>query len=162
MSYSIATPESTLIRPANTTAYAQNDLIASHVTAGSVVVPSFSVGAAGSAAEIRRVRLFTDALSGWDAATFRIRLFSAAPTYTNGDNGAYARATGTNGLLAEFDVTLVQAADGAYGFAAPVVGAAAVLRLSGRKVYWDVQYTAVGALTPISGQTLRLTAEIVG
>src|SRR5690242_11771933 len=38
----ITNPTSTLTRPANATAYAANQLIASSTTAGSVVVPSFT------------------------------------------------------------------------------------------------------------------------
>jgi hypothetical protein len=38
----VTAPSSTLTRPANTTAYAQNELIASSTTAGSVVVPSIA------------------------------------------------------------------------------------------------------------------------
>lgn len=154
----LTNPSSSITRPANTTAYAQNNLVASSVTAGSVVVPSFSAASSGGA--IPRVRLSTNKTSGWDAAVIRVRLWSAAPTYTNGDGGAYAVATGGAGLLAVFDVTLAQFGDGAAGIAAPNNGTAAWVKISGAAVFWDLQYTSAAALTPASGQTFTLTAEL--
>jgi hypothetical protein len=156
----IANPTSTLTRPADTTAYAQNDLIASSATAGSVVVPSFAI--TGGSAIIPRLRLFTNVTTGWDAAVIRVRLFTAAPTYTNGDNGAYARATGSDGLIARYDVTLTQQGDGAAGQAPPLDGGAAFVKLaSGTAVYWDLQLVSAAGVTPISGQTFTVTAENV-
>lgn len=154
----ITNPSNTITRPANTTNYAQNNLIASSVTAGSVVVPSFSVASNGGA--IPRVRLSTNKTSGWDAVVIRVRLWSSAPTYTNGDGGAYAIATGAAGLLAVFDVTLSQFGDGATGMAAPNSGTAAWIKVSGTSVFWDLQYTSAAALTPASGQTLTLVVEL--
>lgn len=158
-----ANPTSTLTRPADTTAYALNDLIASSTTAGSVVVPSFTATrvAAGSGT-IPRVRLYSNVTTGWDAATVTIRLWSAAPTYTNGDNGAYAVATGAAGYLASFPVTLNQVADGAYGVAAPAVGNALSFKLtSGTSIFWDLQLTTIAGNTPISAQTFTLIPEIL-
>lgn len=157
-----ANPTSTLTRPANTTAYSQNDLIASNTTAGSVAVPSVSVArvAAGSCM-IRRVRLSTNVTTGWGGAALLVRLWSAAPTYTNGDNGAYAVATGAAGYLGAFNVVLEQWADGAVGAGSPVVGGDVGIKLaSGQVIYWDVQTIGSAGLTPISGQTFTLTPEV--
>src|SRR5437660_138343 len=87
---SITNPASTLTRPANTTAYAANQLIASSTTAASIVVPSFATVA--GAGILPRLRLRTNAPSGWGGINLSINLWSAAPTYTNGDSGAYAPA----------------------------------------------------------------------
>lgn len=159
----ITNPSSVLTRPANTTNYAQNNLIASNVTAGSVVVPSFSLANVTAAnTSLPRVRLTTNKASGWDGVVIRVRLWSAAPTYTNGDGGAYAVATGGAGLLGVFDVTLSQFGDAATGMAGPSAGSAAWFKLpSGTAVFWDAQYTGSAALTPASGQTLTLIAETV-
>jgi hypothetical protein len=153
----ITNPTSTLTRPADTTAYAANDLIASSTTAGSIVVPSFAIANAAGGAIIPRMRLSTTATTGW-GTTLTVTLWSAAPTYTNGDNGAYAVATGAAGRLAAFSCTLTQYGDGAAGSCVITSGNALVLKLaSGTAVYWDLQATA--AATPISGQTFTLTSE---
>ena len=111
-----ANPTATLTRPANTTAYAQNNLVASNTTAGSAVVPSISVAriAAGSC-YIRRIRLLTNATSGWGGVTLSVSFWAAAPTYTYGDGGAYAVATGAANYLGSCVVTLNQFGDGASG-----------------------------------------------
>src|SRR3954463_10166718 len=62
-----ATPSSVLTRPADTTAYAANDLVANSTTARTVTVPSFAATpyALGTGA-IRRARLLTNKTSGMD------------------------------------------------------------------------------------------------
>ncbi len=159
----LANPTSTLTRPADATAYDQNDLVASSATAGSVVVPSATVArvAAGSFL-LRRCRLSTNKTSGWDGAALRVRFWTAAPTYANGDNGAYSVATGAAGYLGRMDVTLEQFSDGACGFGIPSVGSELAVKLaSGQAVYWDLQYVGSASLTPASGQTVTLTAEAI-
>lgn len=146
-------------RPADTTAYASGDLIANSTTAGSVVLPTCVVArfAAGSGL-LTRFRLYTNVTTGWGSAVITINLWSAQPTYTNGDNGAYAVATGAAGYLGQTQVTLTQFGDGAAGQGAISVGNFAGLKLaSGQVIYWDMQVAA--ALTPISGQTFTLVPE---
>lgn len=155
-------PTSTLTRPANTTAYSQNDVISSNTTAGSVVVPSVTAArvAAGSFM-VRRVRLTTNVTTGWSAASLAVRLWTAAPTYTNGDNGAYAVATGAAGYLGSFTVSLEQFADGASGQGSPAIGGDLGIKLpAGQLVYWDLQLVSTAGVTPISGQTFTLTLEL--
>lgn len=157
----LVNPTSTLTRPSDTTAYAQSDLIASSTTAGSIVVPSVSVlrVAAGNGA-MRRIRLLTNKTSGWDATPFTVRFWSTAPTYTNGDNGAYAVATGAAGWLGQFGVSLNQFADGATGAGVPAIGSELGIALaSGQVVFWDLQYVGAAALTPASAQTFTLIPE---
>ena len=158
---SITNPAATLTRPANTTAYAQNTLIASSTTAGSVVVPSFAIANAAGGAAIPRLRLATNKTSGWDGAIIRVRLWTVAPTYSAGDGVAYAVATGAASLAGQYDVTLAQYGDGASGMAASNAGTATWLKLAaGTAVYWDLQN--IGAsVTPASGQTFTLTAELL-
>lgn len=151
-------PTSTLTRPANTTAYSSGQLVASSTTAGSVVVPSFTL--AGGRGFIPRLRLATNVTTGWSGATLTVTLWRAAPTYTNGDGGTYAVATGGANHLATFACTLAQYGDGAAGECSVSPGNFATIALSaGALVYWDIQ--AGGSLTPISGQTFTLTAETV-
>jgi len=156
----IGNPSSVLTRPANTTAYAPGQLIASSTTAGSIVVPSFAAtpGAQG-AGSIRRFRLYTNKNAGMDAVTLAVGLWTAAPTFTNGDGGAYAVATGAAGWIGSFGGSLVQVGDGAYLIAGPDVGQSIDFVLSsGQLIYWTMQTST--AFTPASAQTFTLVPEI--
>lgn len=153
-----ANPTSTLTRPANTTAYSSGQLVASSTTAGSIVVPSFTL--AGGRGFIPRLRLATNVTTGWSGAALTVTLWRTAPTYTNGDGGSYAVATGGAARLGAFACTLTQYGDGASGECSVSTGNFATIALpSGTSVYWDIQ--TGGSLTPISGQTFTLTAETV-
>ncbi len=156
----ITNPTSVLTRPNDTNAYSINDLIASSTTAGSIVVPSFNIVNSAGGVIIPRVRLSTNVTTGWGAVTLQVTLWSAAPTYTNGDNGAYAVATGSANRLAQYQVTLTQDADGASGNGALLVGNAAAIKLaSGTAIYWDIQ--TLTAATPIANQTFTITPELL-
>ena len=151
-------PAATLTRPANTTAYAAGTLVASSTTAGSVVVPSFTVPT--DAPVISALRLSTNVTTGWSGVAITITLWSAAPTYSNGDGGVYAVATGMSHFLGQYQVSLIQGGDGAAGRAGVMAGPGLVLPLSVTTVYWDMEI--FNAATPISGQTFTLTAECHG
>ena len=152
-----AMAQSTLTRPANTTAYSSSQIIASSTTAGSVVVPRFTLP--GGKGFVPRLRLTTSATTGW-GTTLTITLWRAAPTYTNGDGGTYAVATGAASRIGQFSCTLTQYGDGASGECSVTVGNFATTSLpSGTSVYWDLQTTA--SATPISGQTFTLSAELL-
>lgn len=158
-----ATPTSTVLtRPADTTAYAVGDLVASSTTAGSVVVQSFIAAryATGSGS-LRRVRLYTSATSGMASIGLKINFWSAAPVYTNGDNGAYVVTTGAANFLGSATITSFnQFSDGAVAVAVPDNGAEINFALaSGQTVYWDLQTTT--ALTPGNAQTFTLVPEIL-
>jgi hypothetical protein len=158
-------PTSVLTRPANTTAYTANQLIASSVTAGSVVVPSFNVSgcqlsACAQSSLLRRIKLLTNATTGMGSATFTIEFWSAAPTFTNGDGGAYAVATGAAKWLGSMTITtFTQVGDGAYGIGTPPVGSEISMNLGpgNSQVFWTLDATV--GFTPISGQTFTLVAE---
>lgn len=158
----IHTPSSTLTRPANTTAYAANDLVASSTTAGSIVVPSFTaVPVGGMSGYIERIRLATNKTSGMASINFTVRLWSEAPTYTNGDNGAYAVATNEDALLGTFTTAgMLQGATGASVEDAPDIGTRVGFNLSSasRLIYWDLEIEST--LTPASAQTFTITPEI--
>ena len=158
LSLTITNPTSTLTRPANTTAYVANAIIASNTSGASVVVPSFAIQNSAGGASIPRLRLSTNVTTGWSGVVININLWTAAPTYTNGDNGSYVVATGAASYLGQFSVSLNQFADGASGIAISSSGNPVNVRLgSGTAIYWDMQIT--GTATPISGQTFTLTAE---
>jgi hypothetical protein len=70
-------------------------------------------------------------------------------------------ATGAAGYLGTMNGTLTQFGDGASGVLTPAAGSALWIKLaSGTAVYWDLQYTASGSLSPISGQTFTLTPVV--
>jgi hypothetical protein len=143
-----------------TLVYASNTLIASATAAGSIVVPSFAIATSAGGALLPRLRLRTNATTGWGGTSLSINLWSAAPTYTNGDGGAYAVATGSAGWLANVLISLIQFGDGAIG-SGQITGASemALKLASGTSVFWDLQ--TLFAATPISGQTFTLTAELL-
>jgi hypothetical protein len=157
----ITNPTSILTRPANTTAYASGQLIADNVTAGSIGSHSFAISTSAGGAIIPRLRLRTNATSGWGGVNVSINLWSAAPTYTNGDGGAYAPATGGASWLTNFLVSaMVQFGDGAVGAGSPTIANEMMIKLaSGTAIFWDLQI--LSAAIPTSGQTFTLTAEIL-
>lgn len=158
-----ANPTSTITRPADTTAYAQNDFISTSTTAASCTAASIEAARKSlNGGTITRVRLYTNVTTGWDASTFNIRLWSTSPTYTGGDNAAYAITTGAAYWMGTFAATLFQATDGCYGAGVPAIGNGLVFALpaSQTALYWDLQYTGSSALTPISGQTFTLALEV--
>lgn len=163
---------STLTRPNNTTAYAQNDLIADNVTAGSVIVPSFTLPVTDARVlEITRGRLITNLTTGFTTFSGHIELFSAAPTFTNGDNGAFAIATGAASWVGHMTTDIVGAYH-QYGDGATVAvlnGAAAaddysrdpiLIPLSpGGAIYWAMRETDATGFTPIANQTFTLKLD---
>lgn len=156
----ITNPASVCIRPNDTTAYAQGDLIASATGVTALAVPTIAVPLGLS---ISRIRLYTSITAAWDGVTIRVRLWSAAPTYANGDNGAYSVTTGALAELALFDATLTQYTDGATGFGVPSVGSAVIAAIALPPVtFWDMQYLGTAALTPIARQNFIIIPEIVG
>jgi hypothetical protein len=148
---------STLVRPANTTAYAGGQLIASSTTAGSIVVPKLSIQDAAGDIIIAKFLLTTNVTTGWVGAAITLNLWSAVPTYTNGDGGAYAVATGSAGYLGQLSCTFAQAGDGAYAECVPALGTVIIPKLAnGGAIFWDMSIG--GAATPISVQTFTISA----
>jgi hypothetical protein len=99
----IVTPTANFTRPSDTTQYASGDLVANNTTAGSVTPLSWATAArttAGSG-QVLRARL-TKSTASATAATFRLHLYAASPTCTNGDNGVWL--TTQSGYLGSFDL----------------------------------------------------------
>jgi len=134
--------------------------VANHATAGSITVPSFrATPRDGGQGRIRRVRLYSNLTTGGGTKTMILRFWSAAPTYTSGDNVAYALATGAASHLGTITVVTVQVADGIYCQGAPTVGLDINYKFSATQlIYWDIEATT--GFTPISGQTFTLVPEI--
>lgn len=80
-------------RPADTNNYADNDLVANSVTAGSVEPLAFQLGTGnGKGASILSARLQKSGVAV-TGATFELHLFKTSPTSTAGDNEAFATTT---------------------------------------------------------------------
>lgn len=89
--YTVAT-KSSFTRPADTTAYAVGDLVANSTVAASVNAGSWTgatfTGSGGGTGKINGIGISVAAST--TVKTFRVHLFTAAPTMTNGDNGVFA------------------------------------------------------------------------
>lgn len=148
---------SVLTRPNDTTAYAQNDLIASSTTAGSIVVPSFGIQ---SHTTIKRLRLYTNKTSGMGTFQGFVELWKTAPTLTNGDNGAYAIATGAASWIGSSTLAVMtQVADGGYTTGVPTTGSEFGIIHGGSTIYWTLKEADATGFTPAANQTFTLVAE---
>jgi len=147
-------------RPADTTIYAAGDLLANSVTPGSVVPIAFT--SSNVPCRIQRVTM----LSSNDAVAnknFTLYLFTAQPTVTNGDNGAFALATQFSALQAVFGSTAaVNTGAGAVNVFYPLDGAATpqngwIPQLMPGTFWGLLKVNA--AYTPTSGETFTLLVE---
>jgi hypothetical protein len=155
------TANSSTLTSGTATSLAAGQLIASSTTAGSIVVPSFTLLYAGGAAIAPKGILTTNATSGWSGATVQVDWWSAAPTFTNGDGGTYAVATGAASYLGSLtctfggtigSATLGQAADGAYAECTPNAGTVMMPKLSTTNtVFWTM--LSLSTVTKASGAT---------
>ena len=146
----VSNPTSTLTMTSSTTAYSAGQLIASSATAGSIVVPYFSIINGGGGALIPRLRLSTNdtTSTAWGGVFIQVDLWSAAPTFTNGDRGTWSPATGTASHLGAYSCTMsAEYGDGAYAECSPAVGTVSAPALpTTANIYWTLQaVTASGA-----------------
>lgn len=147
-----------LTRPADILGYAPNDLIASSTTANLIVVPTVSImRIAAGAGVIPKLLLRSSHTTGLSGVSAAVRLWRAAPTYSAGDNAAYAVATGAAHFIAKFTGTFEQFGDGAVAELDPYVGSLAALKLAaGQLVYWDLQ-----ALSTITASQSAATFTLI-
>jgi hypothetical protein len=153
-------------RPADTTAYTANDLVAgstSVAAANSPAIPDAVYADWGDGFRFDRVRLYKSNKSLTNAS-FRVHIFSALPTWDVGDNGAGGAisalaVTDMAGHVGYVDITMdrASATAGAYGMANPSSGAITVKPGTGTTIYVAVQATA--AYTPVSGETFTVALE---
>jgi len=157
----VANPSSTLTTVANTTAYSAGDLLANNSTAGSVTPPSLTVGrVAASQVKLNRFRL-RSAGTNLSGVNILVDLWSSAPTFTNGDNGAYAVATSGAGAYWLGQLTFAMQQLGDAGVAAAVLpDGPMLLKLAAgvTDIYWSAQI--LSALSKTSAQAFTLTAEV--
>ncbi len=104
----------TFTRLADTDNYSDNDLIANHTTAASVVPLKFVLK--GHGAKIVGIRI-TKSTTGLTADDFTINFYGAVPVPTVGDNAALVTTTvpsGANKLATVITGVMVASSDGAY------------------------------------------------
>lgn len=146
------------VRPADITQYASGDLVADNVTAGSVTSLTLSFGEEGGKSQtaISRV-ILAKTNTSLASADFRVHMYTADPTLTNGDNAAWL-SDGVATYLGAADVTIDKAfSDGASGVGSPVNLVDIPAILTKGKIYALLE--ARGAYTPASAETFTLTVE---
>ena len=135
--------DATITRPADTTAYADKDLVANSTSAGSVVAPSFTAArtvAGGGYVVGARIQKSTNVVTN---AAFRLHLFSVVPTFTSaGDNSALATVVVAlaKGYLGYVDVTAM------VGFSDVAWGVGAIDNSRGKLPFIAVAQTLYGVL----------------
>lgn len=153
-----ATPSATFDRPADTAAYAIGDLVANNTVAGAVLPLEFTVArvAAGAFSIIKaRLRKSGTWVTG---ASFKLHLFSAAPTVTYGDNGAFLPNQAVS-WLGSIDFSSMQAfSDGAVGNGIPSTGSAITVKLAAGQIIYGLMESR-GAGTPVSSESFTLILE---
>ncbi|MBP6228529.1 MAG: hypothetical protein KA472_11405 [Pseudomonadales bacterium] len=163
------TSKSSFARPANTTQYAANELVANSATAASVEPLRFSVEKSAGRGRICRARIYSSN-SAVTAANFNLHLYSRNPgTPTNGDNGAFAVASGRYWLgTVACDLSsgaeITTSTDKSKGFA--ISGFIQFdLESEGdwatsRAIYGLLETAAAATYTPISGEVFEVALEI--
>jgi hypothetical protein len=158
-------PKASFTRPANTTQYAQNELVANSATAADVERMRFGVEQVNGRGKIVSVTLFTDN-EAVTAASFNLHIFRTDPgDPTNGDNGAYA-VTSVRDLLATVALDLSSGATTSstdkmerVALTVPIVFECP----AANQCLYALLSTAAGATyTPASGELFEVTLEIEG
>jgi hypothetical protein len=156
-------------RPSNTTAYAAGDLIANSATAGSVVLPAFTLPA-GAGFLMRRFKLWKSDVT-LTLAQFRVHFWKSGPTFTNGDNGVLNNggallATGVADYFGSLEMAAVMdrsLTDGAVGWCVPATGFGAEIILStpasDPTISWAVE--ALAAYVPASAEVFSGQPELL-
>ena len=157
----------TVTRPANTTQYTAGDLVADNVTAGSVTAIAFRKNRLSGRTKGKITGgLMRKSASTVTVATFRLHLFSqaAAPTVTNGDNGAIVVNSIASyiGFL-DFDFTTTGNNGNIIGGAIAKRATAPATAISfdltgGGTVYGLIE--ATGAYTPASAETIDVVLDV--
>jgi hypothetical protein len=147
-------PTVSFTRPADTTAYAAGDLIANSTTAGSVVPLAFPVKSSGMVVRARLDWGSTAALS------WRLHLFTVAPTVSAGDNAAFAAAVAAGGYLGALDWISTQViGTRSFGIGVPSVGAGMAFGSEQQTLFGLIE--SRGAYTPTSAESFVAALEVI-
>jgi hypothetical protein len=149
------------IRPANVTPYAAGALVANSVTAGAVIPMAFKLDNSFPMGQFRltRARLFKSGAVVTNA-TFRLHLYQALPTVTNGDGGAWLSSNSAD-WIGNIDVASMLAfSDGAAGTGSCPAGSEQYVRQAQGKVVYGL-LAALGAYTPASAEQFTAVIEVI-
>lgn len=155
----IINPSNSFVRPGNTTPYASGQLVANSVTAGSVVPLTWT--ASRIATGNFRVSRAHMTLSGKSVTNtnFRLHLFNATTTVSNGDGATFVPTLAANEVC-EMDITIALAgADVSTGYGAANQGTACDVALSSGSALFGL-IEARAAYTPVSAETVLVVLEI--
>ena len=169
MSKSVFVLRASFVRPADTTAYAANDLVANSTTAAQVTPLSFNAGGATEAVVVRRAIIRKSGTSLTNAS-FRLHLLSSLPTLSVGDNGAFDNSNilaidDGRFLCGTFDVTIGKSgATGSAGQGVSTTGSDVTIcsPLANVQAGADMFYgllTATAAYTPSSQEQFQVLLE---
>lgn len=152
-------PSSNFTRPTDTTSYAVGDLVANDTT-NTLVTPMSWTAARIAAGDfyIRRARLFKSTNTVTNA-NFRLHLYAASPTPSNGDNAAWLTTIST--YLGSMDVTTGFAFSdpGAGGLGVPNSGSEIGVSLaSGQTIYGLLEARA--AYAPGNAEVFTVILEV--
>lgn len=159
----------TVVRPADTTAYAVGDLIANSTTAGSVTPIAMTVSRLPDVGGmVRRVRLRVDDAS-WKNATVRVHFYRDSPTLGVGDNGVFNSSetlqSSESHYIGSADVLLdKQFAQGTVqvkGISVPNTGSEIVFDPSSGTQLIYALLEARTAVTPAASKTFSLSLEVL-
>lgn len=148
-------------RPADTTPYTSGDMLANSTTAGSVTPLTLTISRSVAwSGLIRRIRLRKSTTSVTNAS-FRVHLWTTAPTTTTGDNAGPFAANNIANYLGYVDVTVDKAlSDGAMGVGLPADGSEVMFALPATgqlRALIEVR----GAYTPGNAEVFTVTPEIL-
>lgn len=159
-----ATPSNSFTRPSNTTAYADNNLVANSTTAAEVTPLKWTTSKVIGQGTISRLRFHKSNATATNA-NFTVHLFSSDPGVpTNGDGGAFGVASAA-GFIGSVDCDLTTG-----GFAG-TAGLAKTFSITNgitfdltavageRRLYGLIQ--AQAAYTPASAEVFTVTLEIM-
>ena len=143
-------------RPANTTAYAQNQAVQSSPAAAVGLTVARKAAGTGRATRLR----LTKSTATLQNASFRVHLFKAAPTTLAADGTAFAGNSGALTHIGAFPITMTLAfADGAKGYGTVDIGAYVTFDAAGGDTKLYALVEAMGAYVPGSAELFTIALE---
>ncbi len=159
----LAAISSSFTRPSNTTAYAQYDLVSNSTSAAVATEIPDAVRAAGEKIRWEGARLASSNPLA-KGKTFRVYLWTAAPTLSVNDNGAFNASqtlavSDVASLVGYLDITLSEAGTAAATGRANLVEPRTCGPASGTSLYWTLEQRDSGGYTPVSAEDFTLILE---
>lgn len=153
----------TLQRPADTAAYAVGDIVAQSTAAASCSAVAMAAARdTASGGCLRRCRVKVNDLA-WFNANLYVHIFKDAPTFSSGDNAAFAAALTESNYLGALSVTLDQKFSGSIvkGVGAPVAGSEIIFDPSAgtQNIFFVIETKT--AVTPGSAKTFTVAFELL-